>query len=142
VHHDADPYAYHFPHVVNYLDGVQTKSKVYAKAKGRPPQHAFFKDKRATVSGSMQIIYPFKWHISDHPHIEGMAQGLRKTAPNLPKYSGTVPIDPLLNKYVGWYKTSDRWQSMDEKKLRELVVVLPSIKLGARAMDISKVSRD
>jgi hypothetical protein len=37
----------------------------------------------------------FQHAVADHPPIQHIARGLRVTAPNVPKYSETISLDPI-----------------------------------------------
>ena len=67
----------------------------------------------------MQLFYPDKPVVAEHPHLQHIAKLLRVTAPNLPRYSETISLDPIFAALIKAYNDGARHADVDIKNLRD-----------------------
>ena len=94
-HHGYDPYSYDTVAATNFLNMMQDKYEAQHVAAGKPPNHGMFKQARAGVAAMFAMFHPEKPPLAEWVHIKNIAQDLRATAPNVPKYSETISLDPF-----------------------------------------------
>jgi hypothetical protein len=136
-----DPYLYSVPQVVNFLEDQQQRFQRAHDAAGKARNHAGFKEARAAVAHMLLLIYPHKPRISDHHHVKQMAVDLRKSAPNLPRYVETIPLDPIFAMLVQEYLAGWRFDTMDFTLLRDRAMLLLRLKVHGRSADIAVINR-
>eukprot|EP01050_Picozoa_sp_SAG11_P009758 SAG11_NODE_941_length_6455_cov_5.508181_2_plen_167_part_00 len=101
-----------------------------------------FKQARAAIGAMLALIHPGKPPIAEFGHIAGIAQTLlRVTAPNLPKYSETISLDPLFEVLIGAARRGAELTSIPLKTLRDWTLVLVCIRLGSRSADVACINR-
>ena len=136
-----DPYRYNIPQVVNFLEREQNRFERVQDAQQRAHNHSGFKESRAAVSAFLQLIYPHLQRVSDNHYVKSMASELRKSAPNLPKYVETIPLDPLFLQLVREYKAGRRFDTMPLIDLRDRAMTLSRLKVHGRSADIAVINR-
>jgi hypothetical protein len=136
-----DPYAYDIVQVVNFLESEQLRFERGQDALGRSHNHSGFKESRAAVVSFLQIIYPHLPRISDHHLVKSIASELRKSAPNLPKYVETIPLDPLFLYLIHLYQSGSRFDTMPLIDLRDIAMLLLRVKVHGRSADVAVINR-
>ena len=71
-----------------------------------------------------------------------MASELRKSAPNLPKYVETIPLDPLFLYLVRLYQSGSRFDTMPLIDLRDIAMLLVRVKVHSVSLKVFKVYYD
>ena len=137
----CDPYAYNVVQVVNFLEDEQQRFERLQDRQSRAHNHSGFKESRAAVATFLQLIYPHLQRVSDHHLVKSMASELRKSAPNLPKYVETIPLDPLFAFLIREYQSGRRFDTMPLIDLRDRAMLLVRIKVHGRSADIAVINR-
>ena len=119
---------------------MQDKYEARHIAAGIPPNHGMFKLARAGVAAMFAMFHPDKPPLADWVHIKNIAQDLRATAPNLPKYSETISLDPFFATLVAAYKQGLRFEHVSMKILRNWCLVLVRIRLMCRSADVACIN--
>ena len=130
-----NPYSYDVVRFTNYLVWVQDKYEADQNERGVAQNHAMFKHARAALGAFMQLFHPDKPPVADHPHLQHIAKSLRVTAPNLPRYSETISLDPIFAALIKAYKDGARHEDVDIKNLRDWTIVLLRIRCKCRSAD-------
>ena len=94
------------------------------------------------MASFLQIIYPHLPRISDHHLVKSMASELRKSAPNLPKYVETIPLDPLFLYLIRLYQSGSRFDTMPLIDLRDIAMLLVRVKVHSVSLKVFKVYYD
>eukprot|EP01043_Picozoa_sp_COSAG02_P068658 COSAG02_NODE_11478_length_1716_cov_90.455164_2_plen_166_part_00 len=66
------------------------------------------------------------------------SRGSSKSAPNLPKYVETIPLDPLFLYLVRLYQSGSRFDTMPLIDLRDIAMLLVRVKVHGRSADVMK----
>jgi hypothetical protein len=135
-----NPYEYDLVRFTNYLNMIQVKYEGQQEARGVAKNHAMFKHARAAIGAFMLLFHPEKPAVADHPPIQHIARGLRVTAPNLPKYSETISLDPIFDALIKAYQKGIRHESVDLKSLRDWTIALVRIRLRGRSADVVAIN--
>eukprot|EP01052_Picozoa_sp_SAG31_P036600 SAG31_NODE_4597_length_3105_cov_2.095143_1_plen_172_part_10 len=130
VDHDEDPYVYNPVVATNFLCHVQREAAARTRARGKRENHSVFKQARASLAAMWRLIFPQKPPVSEFAHITGYAQTLRVTAPNLPKYSETISLDPFFNLLIEAARRGAQLSSMPYKTLRDWTLLLLRVRLA------------
>jgi len=130
-HHGYDPYSYDTVAATNFLNMMQDKYEAQHVAAGKPPNHGMFKQARAGVATMFAMFHPEKPPLAEWVHIKNIAQDLRATAPNLPKYSETISLDPFFATLIAAWKQGLRFEQVSLKILRNWCLVLVRIRSTA-----------
>ena len=83
----------------------------------------------------MQLFHLDKPVVAEHPHLQHIAKSLRVTAPNLPRYSETISLDPIFAALIKAYNEGARHEDVDIKNLRDWTIVLLRIRCKCRSAD-------
>ena len=135
------PYKYNAVLVTNFLSHIQDTYEQQHRERGVQPNHSMFKQARAAIGAMLALIHPGKPPIAEFGHIAGIAQTLRVTAPNLPKYSETISLDPLFEVLIEAARRGAELTSIPLKTLRDWTLVLVRIRLGSRSADVACINR-
>jgi hypothetical protein len=135
------PYAYDPVGATNFLEFIQSKYEKSHDAQNKPRNHSVFKHARAAVGAMFEMFHPHKPPLAEWTHIKNIAQTLRVTAPNLPKHSETISLDPVFAALVNAWKHDVRFETADMKQLRDWTSVLVRIRLMCRSADVVCINR-
>ena len=91
---------------------------------GARKNHAVLKQAHAALGAMLQLLFPQQPPISEFAHIKSIAQTLRVTAPNLPKYSETISLDPFFNTLVQAARQGAVLWDIPIKTLRDWTILL------------------
>ena len=88
----------------------------------------------------MLLFHPSMPAVAEHPHLQHIAKSLRVTAPNLPRYSQTISLDPIFAALIKAYNDGARHEDVDIKNLRDWTIVLLRIRCRGRSADVVNIN--
>ena len=130
-----NPYDYNVVEACNCLENVHTKSAAAATAKGKKEQHSVFKAARAAIGAIWGLLHHKV--LADEAPIKAMAIGLRRTAPNLARYSDTWDISLVFECLVYMDSNGVGYDTMPHGKMRPWVELLLKLHTHGRSGDLA-----
>ena len=135
-----DPYLYDTVVATNFLVDYQKQAEQKQADKGSRKNHSMFKQAWAAIAAMLSLLFPNRPPISDFTHVKGFAQTLRVTAPNLPRYSETISLDPFFLRLVEAANAVVELVGMPFKTLRDWTLLLLRIRLCCRSADLACIN--
>ena len=135
VERGIDPFVYNVIGACNCLDLVHEKSAAAAAAAGKHEQHAVFKAARAAMGAIWGLLH--NRVLADEAQIKAMAVGLRRTAPNLARYSDTWDISLVFECLVYMDSKGINYETLPHDKMRPWVELLLKLHTHGRSGDIA-----
>ena len=135
VEHGIDPFEYNVVAACNCLELVHVGSAAAAATAGKHEQHSVFKAARAAMGAIWGLLHGKV--LADEHAIKAMAVGLRRTAPNLARYSDTWDISLVFEYLVYLDSKGVGYDTMPHSKMRPWVALLLKLHTHGRSGDIA-----